>query len=52
MLVLLKSLSDRFDSIQRDIDSVKEKEICRSVGKFEAEPSQSPGPHGDAAPGT
>ena len=52
MLVLLKNLSDRFDSLQRDVDSVKEKETCRSAGELEAEPSQSPGPRRVAAPGT
>ena len=44
---LLKSLSDRFDSLQKDVDALKEKEAHRSASvssDSKAEPSN------DAAP--
>ena len=44
---LLKSLSDRFDSLQKDVDALKEKEARQSASvssDSEAEPSN------DAAP--
>ena len=44
---LLKSLSDRFDSLQKDVYALKEKEACRSASissDSEAEPSNDTAP--------